>query len=82
MGLFRKGAAAQEAPASAPAASSIPDYGMNQNHAFAPRSAGDIEKTTCYPSQMGGFAKFTSHARTTSYQQATYYNRRTYDTIN
>lgn len=81
MGLFRKGGA-PEVAADVPAASSIPDYGMNQNHAFAPRSAGDIEKTTCYPAPMGGFAKFTGHARTTSYQQATYYNRRTYDTIN
>lgn len=81
MGLFRKGGGGESA-APVQAVGSIPDYGMNQAHAFAPRPASDIERTTCYPAEMGGHAKFVSRARTTSYQQATTYNRRTYDTIN
>ena len=82
MGLFRRGGGGSGEPLSVEAAASIPDYGYNQGHVAPPSSVSDLLKTTCYPVEMGGRAKFVNRERTTSYQQASVYNRRTYDTIN
>ncbi|GAC1368007.1 MAG: hypothetical protein NVSMB32_13080 [Actinomycetota bacterium] len=83
MGLFRKGGGGERSAAPVAAQSSIPNYGFNEPADIkAPRAGGDIPRTTSYPAEMGGHAKFTGRARTTSYQQSAVYNRRTYDTVN
>ncbi|HWD09113.1 MAG TPA: hypothetical protein VHA57_08470 [Actinomycetota bacterium] len=82
MGLFRKGGGGSGEGLVVEAAAAIPDYGYNQGHQEAVGKSSELQKTTCYPAEMGGRAKFTAHERTTSYQQASVYNRRTYDTIN
>ena len=80
----KRGGADMEAPAAAPQASSIPDYGFNAPPPTAPKTTGraDITKTTSYPTGYSAFARFTGHERTTSYISPTQWGRRTYDTIN
>lgn len=81
MGLFRPGGGGSGEKLSVEAAASIPDYGFNQAAAKA-GTVTDLVKTTGYPTDMGGRARFPGRERTSSYQQASVYNRRTYDTIN
>jgi hypothetical protein len=82
MALFKKGRGGGSGePLVVEAASTIPDYGFNQPAATA-GVVSDLQKTTCYPPDMGGRARFSGRERTSSYQQSSVYNRRTYDTIN
>ncbi|MGH2717955.1 MAG: hypothetical protein ACRDJU_05190 [Actinomycetota bacterium] len=82
MGLFRRGGGGSGEALSVQAEAAIPDYGYNQGHQEGVGKTSDLQKTTCYPPDMGGRAKFTARERTTSFQQASVYDRRTYDTIN
>jgi len=82
VGLFRRGGGGSGEALVVQSEATIPDYGYNQGQQTAAGTVSDLQKTTCYPVEMGGRAKFTAKERTTSYQQASVYNRRTYDTIN
>lgn len=82
MGLFRRGGGGSGEALVVQAEKQIPDYGYNQGSQNATGTVSDLQKTTSYPAEMGGRAKFTAKERTSSYQQASVYNRRTYDTIN
>jgi hypothetical protein len=82
VGLFRRGGGGSGEALAVQADAKIPDYGYNQAPAPEVSRVSDLPKTTSYPTDMGGRARFTARERTTSYQQASVYNRRTYDTIN
>jgi len=65
-----------------PAPSAIPDYGFNAGYTRAPKTVSDIVRTTSYPGDMEGTARFVYRERTTSYRQPTYKDRRVFETIN
>lgn len=82
MGLFRRGGGGSGEALVVQPEKQIPDYGYNQGHGQGTGMVSDLQRTTSYPAEMGGRAKFTARERTSSYQQPSVYNRRTYDAIN